>query len=404
MKPLRNISIISGGSRGDIQPYCAIALALERAGYSTRILTNEDHKPLVESFGLTHVHVFINNVDWLERDHAFRKSISDGDAAAMFAALSKANQEESEPMCKRFHEEVERHRPDLLLAGVQGEFFDWYAKVALDLPVLPVVLHALSREERGSFGLPTLPFGLHNVLFSLVVTKAIMKSWRSLDDALAKLTGGARVLSTLNLADLEENFYAPKFPVIVCKPESYKPILNPNAHGNYKFVGAAIVQRKYEVKHSSSFGDDNVFNVLEEFLSRDEKRKPVYMGWGYMTCKSPEHMVLMATEALRESGQRGIILGGWAQLSQELLEKATKDEALIEYARENILFVNKAPHEWLLPRVSAAVHHGGAGTTNASLRAGVPTIITPGMLIRSVSFLFLIGLVLIVSRSLHRPV
>ena len=110
MKPLRNISIISGGSRGDIQPYCSIALALERAGYSTRILTNEDHKPLVESFGLTHVHVFINNVEWLERDHAFRKSISDGDAAAMFAALSKANQEESEPMCKRFHKEMERHR------------------------------------------------------------------------------------------------------------------------------------------------------------------------------------------------------------------------------------------------------------------------------------------------------
>lgn len=94
-------------------------------------------------------------------------------------------------------------------------------------------------------------------------------------------------------------------------------------------------------------------------------------------CKLPEHMVLMATEALRESNRRGIILGGWAQLSQQLLEHATEDETLFQYAKDNILFVDRAPHEWLLPRVSAAVHHGGAGTTNASLRAGVPTIITP---------------------------
>ena len=96
-----------------------------------------------------------------------------------------------------------------------------------------------------------------------------------------------------------------------------------------------------------------------------------------MTCKSPEHMVVLATDALRKSNQRGIILGGWAQLSQSVLEKSTEDADLIAYAKKNILFVDKAPHEWLLPKTAAAVHHGGAGTTNASMRSGVPTIITP---------------------------
>ena len=136
------------------------------------------------------------------------------------------------------------------------------------------------------------------------------------------------------------------------------------------------------MKHSESFGgshgkETDIFSILEEFISRDDSRKPVYMGWGSMMCKSPSHMVVMATEALRESNQRGIILGGWAQLSLDVLLESTNDNALIEYARENVLFVDKAPHEWLLPQVSTAVHHGGAGTTNASIRSGVPTIITP---------------------------
>ncbi len=88
-------------------------------------------------------------------------------------------------------------------------------------------------------------------------------------------------------------------------------------------------------------------------------------------------MVVLAADALRKSNQRGIVLGGWAQLSQNLLETSTQDADLISYAKKNILFVDKAPHEWLMPQMAAVVHHGGAGTTNASMRSGVPTIITP---------------------------
>ena len=96
-----------------------------------------------------------------------------------------------------------------------------------------------------------------------------------------------------------------------------------------------------------------------------------------MACKSPEHMVVLAADALRKSNQRGIVLGGWAQLSLTLLETSTEDADLTSYAKTNIWFVDKAPHEWLMPQMAAVVHHGGAGTTNASMRSGVPTIITP---------------------------
>jgi len=59
------------------------------------------------------------------------------------------------------------------------------------------------------------------------------------------------------------------------------------------------------------------------------------------------------------------------------LTNATKDTALIAYAEKNILFVESVSHEWLFTKVLCTVHHGGAGTTVAAMRAGVPTIITP---------------------------
>ncbi len=43
----------------------------------------------------------------------------------------------------------------------------------------------------------------------------------------------------------------------------------------------------------------------------------------------------------------------------------------------NVFFVEDVPHSWLFPQVAAVIHHGGAGTTAAALRAGVPAVITP---------------------------
>lgn len=46
----------------------------------------------------------------------------------------------------------------------------------------------------------------------------------------------------------------------------------------------------------------------------------------------------------------------------------------------NVFYADDVPHSWLFPRMAAIVHHGGAGTTAAGLRAGVPSIITPFLL------------------------
>lgn len=92
---------------------------------------------------------------------------------------------------------------------------------------------------------------------------------------------------------------------------------------------------------------------------------PVYVGFGSMPSGSPESTLRLILDALELSRQRGVMLSGWAGIGEGV--------KLPDYA----FGVDSVPHSWLFPRMAAVVHHGGAGTTAAGLRAGVPSVITP---------------------------
>lgn len=92
---------------------------------------------------------------------------------------------------------------------------------------------------------------------------------------------------------------------------------------------------------------------------------PVSIGFGSMASRDAQATLNLVLDALRLSGQRGLILSGWAGLG--------KDATL----PRNVFATDSIPHTWLFPRMAAAIHHGGAGTTGAALAAGLPSIITP---------------------------
>ncbi|MDH3494866.1 MAG: glycosyltransferase, partial [Acidobacteriota bacterium] len=91
---------------------------------------------------------------------------------------------------------------------------------------------------------------------------------------------------------------------------------------------------------------------------------PVYVGFGSMSGRKPEKVTKIVVDALKAANVRGIIATGWGGLADTDLP-------------DSILRIKQAPHEWLFRRVAAVVHHGGAGTTAAGLRAGRPTVISP---------------------------
>jgi sterol 3beta-glucosyltransferase len=91
---------------------------------------------------------------------------------------------------------------------------------------------------------------------------------------------------------------------------------------------------------------------------------PVYVGFGSMAGSKPERLAGIVIEALQKAGLRGILAAGWGGLRAGDVP-------------DTILKIDHAPHDWLFPRMAAVVHHGGAGTTGAGLRAGKPSLIVP---------------------------
>src|SRR5690606_5868344 len=91
---------------------------------------------------------------------------------------------------------------------------------------------------------------------------------------------------------------------------------------------------------------------------------PVYIGFGSMNTRDPEATLELVLDAVRQAGQRAVLLKGWGGISDAQLG-------------DDVYSVDAVPHAWLFPRMAAVVHHGGAGTTAAGLRAGVPSILIP---------------------------
>lgn len=98
---------------------------------------------------------------------------------------------------------------------------------------------------------------------------------------------------------------------------------------------------------------------LEDFLRDDP---PVYVGFGSVT--APEEAARTAIEAIRAQGRRVLIGTGWADIGHGT------DET-------DCLVIGEVNQQKLFPRVAAVVHHGGAGTTTAAARAGVPQVVIP---------------------------
>ena len=103
---------------------------------------------------------------------------------------------------------------------------------------------------------------------------------------------------------------------------------------------------------------------LIEWLSRPDK--PIFFGFGSMPLMTEKALNLIS-EALRKLMKRGVIVSSWSETP------------ILPSAAENLLMVTEADYRWLLPKCAVAVHHGGAGTTHDALLAGIPSVVCPSI-------------------------
>jgi UDP:flavonoid glycosyltransferase YjiC (YdhE family) len=105
---------------------------------------------------------------------------------------------------------------------------------------------------------------------------------------------------------------------------------------------------------------------LEEFLSADPRPIAVYLGFGDTIEGNRPELLHILRQAIQQSGARAVV--------QTKVDEADQCSG----AGSSVLYLaSPVPHTWLLPRVAAMVHHGGAGVTHYTARAGIPSIIVP---------------------------
>jgi sterol 3beta-glucosyltransferase len=113
---------------------------------------------------------------------------------------------------------------------------------------------------------------------------------------------------------------------------------------------------------------------LVEFIkkAREDDKKIVYIGFGSIVVENPKELTESIVDAVLSSDVRCILNKGWSD------RLGAKDSKTVEIELpEEIFNSGNVPHDWLFTQIDAAVHHGGSGTTGASLRFGLPTIIKP---------------------------
>jgi UDP:flavonoid glycosyltransferase YjiC (YdhE family) len=93
---------------------------------------------------------------------------------------------------------------------------------------------------------------------------------------------------------------------------------------------------------------------------------PIYIGFGSIVVDDPNALTTMIFDAVRQTGVRALVSKGWGGLGANEIDMP-----------EGVFMLGNVPHDWLFQKVAAVVHHGGAGTTAAGIKAGKPTLVVP---------------------------
>lgn len=110
---------------------------------------------------------------------------------------------------------------------------------------------------------------------------------------------------------------------------------------------------------------------LADFLVRKTNKKIVYIGFGSIVIPDPNAFTKLILEAVKKAGVRALVSQGWGGLGMS-------DQAVeVIDGEKQVMVIGNTPHDWLFLQIDAVVHHGGAGTTAAGLKAGRPTMVVP---------------------------
>lgn len=343
------VAILTVGTRGDVQPYVALGRGLRGAGCDVRVVTHARFEDLVVGNGLGFAPLSGDPQALLasRRGQAWQAS-----GRRTVASLRRFTRLTKPWLAQHLLEaEAALSDADLVLFSALG-VAGWHVAEANGVPAVPALLQPLHATR--SFATVAAPGALRHLgptgrLATHVIAQQMawqpfrrqVNAWRRQRLGLAPLPVRRPYRRLLDGGPTLYGFSA----TVVPRPADWPP----TAH----ITGYWFLDRR---------ADWDPPSALRQFLEAGPP--PVVVGFGSRVVADPTAVTRIVADATRTVGCRVILLGGWAAADAGQVS----DEVFVS---------DDVPHDWLLPQATAIVHHGGAGTTAAAFRAGIPSVVLP---------------------------
>jgi sterol 3beta-glucosyltransferase len=343
------ITILTTGTTGDTQPYIALGMELKKAGYTVRIAAFEIYGTFVKSYGLE-FYPIKGDISRVVSSDSGRDAMKADNPLKFFLSFNRLKSFVVDLQKDFFNacigSDAIVYHPGAAIGYFAAQYLQIPSILATPFPMTPtmdypsLIFYDSIRLGRG------FNFITHKIFEQIMwfaSSSAVKKFWKK------------------EFGHAPDNFTCPfskqnkrTLPTVI----SCSNYVFPRPHDWSEYVNSTgywFLADEVDWRPSSN---------LLDFLQKG--KQPVYVGFGSIGDSTiAAQTTELVIDVLKRSGQRGILATGWNGLSN------------IDNIPEGIFILESAPHSWLFPRMAAVIHHGGAGTTAAGLRTGVPSIIIP---------------------------
>ena len=336
------VALFALGTHGDVRPMAALATALRRDGHEVRIAAQPRFTAMLAALGLDTVEIAGNMQDVTDLSAV---PVVQGKFVIPFGAPDLIEQ-----MARTWAEEG--------MATVEGA--DLIVSIAAATPLSAAIAEATGLPMAVAHPHPgglvrQIPMSTIPGWNAFLMATHPFSWWHSFDKGV-----NTHVRPRLGLR--KSPWYGPDYALRrrrVPKLFAFSPALvppRPNVPDFARLTGFWTLDTRQGWEPPAA---------LVDFLEAGPP--PVYVGFGSMPDPRPDLTAELIVEAIRPTKHRAIVAAGWS---------GTTDIGG-ELGGDRLLALDEAPHDWLFPRMHTAVHHCGAGTVAAAVRAGIPSVPVP---------------------------
>lgn len=357
-KPQKSMKVtcLTIGSRGDVQPYIALCKGLLAEGHKPRIATHAEFQGWIESHGIEFARV--------EGDPAELMRLCIENGTFTWSFLREANSTFRGWLDDLLDSAFKACEGSELLIESPSAMAGIHIAEKLGIPYFRAFTMPWTRTRAypHAFIMPEHKMGGAYNYMTYIMFDNIF--WKATAYQVNRWRNNTLGLPNTSLEKMQPNkvpFLYNFSPSVVAPPLDFSDWIRVTG---YWFLDEG--------------GEWEPPQELQDFITkaRADGKKLVYVGFGSIIVNDPAKMTQEVIDAVHKADVRCILSKGWSdRISSK--EDPNKPRAPEPEMPPEIHVIKSAPHDWLFRQIDAAAHHGGSGTTGASLRAGIPTIIRP---------------------------